>query len=876
VPDFLEGKNSPPIIPPEKNAGREVKIFIDLHTGFEPDITSPTHKIFIEEKTGEERHIELSKEGEIPNKDFVLNYKSKGEKMEHAFTFYREEGKPGTFMFHITPKIHYGPEEMLKREVIFILDRSGSMSDGPMEHAKKALKDCLKTLREEDTFLIITFDNSVEAMSEKILPFNEENLRLADTFIDGIYARGGTEILSAMKHALNIPAGKGFLRQIVFLTDGAVWDEDSSLKEIIKDLGNSRIFTFGIGPSVNRYFLSKIAKLGRGTCQFITVPEEIEEAIEKFSLQTLCPIMSDLTMEWEDSHVSDIYPFPVPDIYFGEVLCLTGRFHSSGKAKAILSGTTCSGPVREEFSLCLPEKDEKYPVIETIWARRSIEALLDKTRENPTEKAEIRDEIIGIAIKYKLMSPYTSLVAVEQDIHEEREKKEIIKIDVPQILPEGLNYNAFTESSPASYTWSGSTDLCEVSETVHDVACNDFGSFEEDSNGEEHIELDHLKELADEAPIIRVVNLIITQAICDGASDIHIENREKNLSVRYRVDGVLHEVMSPPKHIEAALFARIKVMGCMDIAEKRIPQYGKILVMHDGRNHKLFVSTLPTVRGEKIVINILDDRLPLLDQMGFYRDTKTRFKDLISIPSGLIIVAGPSDSGKTATLYNALNLLNNEKKNIVTMEYEVKYRLEGINQVELNYKLGLFPSSILRCLDRHDTDVIMVRDMHGAETATLALRAAMKGLTVFSNLYIERASDVPSRLIFMGQEPFIVASTLKGVIAQRLVRKICEKCRVSYSPPVEVAEKFALKSDVLLYRGTGCDYCRGTGYKGRTGVYEIMKVDEEISSLILRGGSPQDIHGVAVKNGMVSMEQDFSRKVLDGITGIEEYFMIKQ
>ncbi|MEQ8226074.1 MAG: VIT domain-containing protein, partial [Candidatus Eremiobacterota bacterium] len=282
VPDFLEGKNSPPIIPPEKNAGREVKIFIDLHTGFEPDITSPTHKIFIEEKTGEERHIELSKEGEIPNKDFVLNYKSKGEKMEHAFTFYREEGKPGTFMFHITPKIHYGPEEMLKREVIFILDRSGSMSDGPMEHAKKALKDCLKTLRQEDTFLIITFDNAVEAMSEKTLPFNEENLRLADTFLDGIYARGGTEILSAMKHALNIPAGKGFLRQIVFLTDGAVWDEESSLKEILKDLDNSRIFTFGIGPSVNRYFLSKIAKLGRGTCQFITVPEEIEEAIEKF------------------------------------------------------------------------------------------------------------------------------------------------------------------------------------------------------------------------------------------------------------------------------------------------------------------------------------------------------------------------------------------------------------------------------------------------------------------------------------------------------------------------------------------------------------------------------------------------------------------
>ncbi|MEQ8170418.1 MAG: ATPase, T2SS/T4P/T4SS family [Candidatus Eremiobacterota bacterium] len=874
VPDFLEGKNSPPIIPPQEDGGREVKIFINLHAGFEPDITSPTHKIFIEEKNGEERHIELSQEGEIPNKDFVLNYKSKGEKMEHSFTFYREEGKSGTFMFHITPKIQYGPEEMLKREIIFVLDRSGSMSDGPMEHAKKAIKNCLKTLREVDTFSIIAFDNTVESMSEELLPLNRSNILLAKQFLKGINSRGGTEILLALKHALAVPVNKGYLRQIVFLTDGAVWDEDSSLKEILKNLGNSRIFTFGIGPSVNRYFLSKIAELGRGTCHFITATEEIEEAIEKFSIQTSCPIASDLSLEWEGAGISDTYPFPVPDIYFSEVLCLTGRFHSSGKAKATLCGIKGTGDFKEEFFVELPEKDEKYPVIETIWARRSVEALMDKIRENPAQKAEIRDEIIGIALKYKLMTPYTSLVAVEQDIEEEREKKEIIKIDVPQVLPEGLNYDAFTEPSQSSYNWSGSTDLCEVNETVQDIACADFGYFEDGSDIEEHIELDHLKELVDEAPVIRVVDLIISQAIKDGASDIHIENREKNMCVRYRIDGILQEVMSPPKHIDAPLIGRIKIMANLDIAEKRIPHQGKIHIKQNNQDYELHVSTLPTVKGEKIVIHIQGKIFPELNQMGFSSDTELLFKKLISSSSGLIIVTGQSDTGKTVTLYNALQMLNNEKNNITTIEDRVKHHIEGINQVEVNYKYGLTTGTIVQHCLTQDSDIIMVKDMHGCETTALAVRGALTGQLVLSNLYRDYAADVPAQLINMGIEPFLVASALKGVIAQRLVRKICEKCRVSYSPPEEIRKEFGINDDTLLYRGTGCDHCKGSGYKGRTGIYEIMTVDEEIRSLIIKRASPEEIRDLSVKNGMVTIEKDLLKKVLDGITTVEEYFLV--
>ncbi|MEQ8172402.1 MAG: VWA domain-containing protein, partial [Candidatus Eremiobacterota bacterium] len=449
---------------------REINIFIDLDAGFPiGEISSPTHLLYIQEKGEHKREIQLAKEGEIPNKDFVLKYSSDGEKVEQTFTLYREENKAGTFMFHITPKIDYGPEEMLKREIIFILDRSGSMEGTPMEQAKKALKACLRTLREGDMFAIINFDDQLEVLSDRSLAFNDENLRKADDFVNATDARGCTEILLAMDCALRMPANKEYLRQIIFLTDGAVGNEDQVIKEVEKILGKARIFTFGIGSSVNRYLLDKMAEIGRGTVQYLLENEDIEEAIQKFANQAAFPVLGDISLEWENVSVTDVYPLPVPDVYFGQILCLLGRFHSSGSAKAILKGRTGQGEFSQEFSLELPEKHDKNRAIETIWARKRIDHLLGRLREYPQETHSIRDEVLGLSMKYHLMSPYTSLVAVEKD-DREKEKKEIIRMDVPLIVPEG--YESSVTPVPVQMPYPSfqsmasipdSDDLCRAS-----------------------------------------------------------------------------------------------------------------------------------------------------------------------------------------------------------------------------------------------------------------------------------------------------------------------------------------------------------------------------------------------------------------------------
>ncbi len=420
----------------------EINIFINLDASFPVgEVKSPTHLLYIEEKGEYIRTIQLAREGEIPNKDFILKYSSTGERLETDLSFYRKEGKPGAFMLHVTPKMDYGPEEMVKREMIFVLDRSGSMSWGkrnftPIDQARRALKACLRTLRSGDMFNIITFSTYTNNIHYKSLAFNDVNLQNADVFIDSIHATGGTNILMAMKQVLRHPVESNYLRQIIFLTDGEVKNVDEILGAIHCTLGKSRIFTFGIGTTVNRNLLDGMAEMGKGTVQYLTLEQDIEEAIQKFSNQTAFPILTDISLEWENASVSDIYPMSIPDLYFGQVLYLLGRFHSAGICKALLNGMTVSGKFTQEIDVKLPEASEEYPVIEIMWAKKRIDLLLKKEKENPKEKYSIREEIIGLSMRYKIMTPYTSFVAIEEG--EGGEREEIIRVTVPQLLPEGM------------------------------------------------------------------------------------------------------------------------------------------------------------------------------------------------------------------------------------------------------------------------------------------------------------------------------------------------------------------------------------------------------------------------------------------------------
>ncbi len=422
----------------------------------------------------------------------------------------------------------------------------------------------------------------------------------------------------------------------------------------------------------------------------------------------------------------------------------------------------------------------------------------------------------------------------------------------------------------------GVTDLAEVQETVKDISATDFGPVEIEEEMEEEIALDKLKEMVDEAPIVRVVNLIISQAISDGASDIHIEPEAKQVRVRYRVDGVLHDVMSPPKHIQAPMISRIKIMANLDIAERRVPQDGKIHLKHDNREFDLRVSTVPTINGEKVVMRILDKSSVLLglNKLGFYQDTQEVFEAIVEKPYGMILVTGPTGSGKSTTLYSCLNKLNTEAVNIMTVEDPCEYQLVGINQVQINEKAGLTFASALRSFLRQDPDIIMVGEVRDTETAKIAVEAALTGHLVLSTLHTNDSAGAVTRLVEMGVEPFLCASSVIGVLAQRLARKICPNCKESYTPPVESIKQFGLAAftdaDINFYRGRGCDHCKQTGYRGRMGIFEILMISDRIRGMVLQNCSAAEVKQTAIEEGMKTMQEDGLRKVLDGHTTIEE------
>jgi type IV pilus assembly protein PilB len=390
-----------------------------------------------------------------------------------------------------------------------------------------------------------------------------------------------------------------------------------------------------------------------------------------------------------------------------------------------------------------------------------------------------------------------------------------------------------------------------------------------------------MRDLADDAPIVRIAHTIILQAIREGASDIHVEPEKRGVRIRYRVDGVLNEIMQVPKHIQAPLLSRLKIIAQMNIAERRVPQDGRIPIRHEGKEYDLRVNSCPTNYGEKIVMRILDkgNVLLTLDKLGFAPDVLATLNELIVQPNGMILTVGPTGSGKTTTLYSVLNRINTPEKNIITVEDPVEYLLPGINQVHVNRKAGLTFASALRAFLRQDPDVIMVGEVRDLETAQIAVEASLTGHLVFSTVHTNSAPDTVMRLMDMGVESYLISATLTGVLSQRLARRICTACKEPYEVPAESLRKFGFQVDnpremVTLYRGRGCDVCRGKKYKGRLGLYELMKVNDEIRDLIIRRAPVAEIRDSAKATGMHEMREDGLQKVLSGLTSPDEVMRV--
>jgi len=439
------------------------------------------------------------------------------------------------------------------------------------------------------------------------------------------------------------------------------------------------------------------------------------------------------------------------------------------------------------------------------------------------------------------------------------------------------------ESTPAAEAAGGGADtmagvdIDNLTQSVRDSGILGTQT-EEEGPREERIETDRIADIADEAPIIKIAKVLIQRAIQERASDIHIEPYQDKVRIRYRIDGVLHDIMPLPRYVHAPLISRFKIMSDMNIAERRVPQDGRIHVRHAQQDYDLRVSIIPTTIGEKCVMRILDKQSIQIgmEELGFSHEMLTRVHHLIQQPNGMILSTGPTGSGKTTTQYNIMTNLNSVEVNIITIEDPVEYQLDGLSQVHVNRKAGLTFAIALKYFLRQDPDIILVGEIRDLETSEIAIQAALTGHLVLSTLHTNDAPSTVTRLVDMGVEPFLISSSVIASISQRLARKICANCKEPYEPRRDMLLGLRIDPDApeyketTFYHGTGCDACRGTGYRGRIGLFELMEMNEEIAELIVRRASAGQIREAAVASGMTTLRDDGMAKVLNGMTTVEE------
>jgi type IV pilus assembly protein PilB len=426
------------------------------------------------------------------------------------------------------------------------------------------------------------------------------------------------------------------------------------------------------------------------------------------------------------------------------------------------------------------------------------------------------------------------------------------------------------------YGTTSSLELKKVMEDLQTQESADLEVLEED----EEMDVSALADSAEEAPVVKLCNLILTDAIKRGASDIHIEPYEKEYRVRFRIDGILYEIMNPPLKLKDAMTSRMKILAKLDISEKRLPQDGriKLKIKLEDKNKELDfrVSVLPTLFGEKIVMRLLDkDNLRLdMTKLGFEPESLVRFEEAIFKPWGMVLVTGPTGSGKTNTLYSALSKVNSPEVNIMTAEDPVEFNLPGINQVQMKEQIGLNFAATLRSFLRQDPNIILVGEIRDFETAEIAIKAALTGHLVLSTLHTNDAPSTINRLMNMGIEPFLVATATQLIAAQRLVRRICGNCKESVDMTPQAVANLGYKKDEVgtftIYKGRGCEKCNNTGYKGRVGLIEVMQIDDDIRDLILAGGTAIDIKKKAIENGMITLRRSGLIKIKEGMTTVEE------
>ena len=446
-----------------------------------------------------------------------------------------------------------------------------------------------------------------------------------------------------------------------------------------------------------------------------------------------------------------------------------------------------------------------------------------------------------------------------------------------------LNYDTYkTVLVPSQQIFNAINFAYDMTQTSADEVMQDIDDEDPERLFSEIQEIGDLLDDTSDSPVIRLVNLMFSQAVRDNASDIHIEPYQNSLKIRQRLDGILHDMLSPPKHVQSALISRVKIMAKLNIAEKRLPQDGRIELKIANKEIDVRVSTLPTAFGERVVLRLLRKSSVMisLTDLGMPQDRFVHFEKQIKAPNGIVLVTGPTGSGKTTTLYAALSSINNSDINIITIEDPIEYRISGIGQVQVNPKIDLTFASGLRSIVRQDPDVILVGEIRDTETAEIAIQSALTGHLVFSTLHTNDSAGAITRLRDMGIEQFLIASSVNAILAQRLVRIICTHCKEEYTPEPEMLKRIGVAEEAChnqrAYRGKGCVKCFHTGYKGRCGIFELLLMDQDMKALVLQTSDANQIKKRAIENGMISLQKDGAMKVLQGITTIEEVYRVCQ
>jgi len=479
-----------------------------------------------------------------------------------------------------------------------------------------------------------------------------------------------------------------------------------------------------------------------------------------------------------------------------------------------------------------------------------------------------------IAVRYKIVplskEDNTLIIAMANplDVNTIDYIKEYTKMEV---IPKFASEEDITNVLSTYYEAGGHFD--DLLEKVDVSTVADYG---------DEVNLSELEAISQEAPVIQLVNIIIAQGIKERASDIHLEPTKRGLLVRYRIDGILHDVRMLPARIKPAIISRVKILSRMDIAERRLPQDGRFQLRFGAREVDLRISSIPTVYEEKIVMRLLDKSQGIisLDSVGFADEQLEEFRRMIRSSYGIILLTGPTGSGKSTTLYGALNEIDSVEKNVITVEDPVEYKLERINQINVRPKINLTFANALRSILRQDPDIIMIGEMRDSETAHIAVQSALTGHLVFSTLHTNDAVSSLTRMVDLGIAPFLISSSVIGVMAQRLVRRICPRCIEEYTPEPGVLEnlkvnfQLPVSESVKLYHGKGCDYCKNTGYRGRTAIFEMVRINEDIRSMIMKHSSSNEIKEIAIKNGMHTLLDSGVERALEGVTTIDEVLRV--